>query len=139
MIKIYKKCKWKTPVSALNVMNLILQIINFKNVYFICINWELLLICLNAIKIRFLIQPYCTMFRVQFTDFIITKTYIFRSTDSLDLSAIQISLSVCIPKPCSLEEGISHLVNESTLMKYKEEFCRFKGDKPWSPGIYVAM
>lgn len=72
-------------------------------------------------------------------DFIMIKTYVFRSVDSLDLNAIQLSLSICIPKPCSIKESISSFVNKVPLVKYKEEFCRFKGDKPWTPGLYVAL
>ncbi|XP_026315721.1 uncharacterized protein LOC113227063 [Hyposmocoma kahamanoa] len=62
-----------------------------------------------------------------------------RSMDSLNLTAIQLSLSICIPKPCSIKEDMTYLVNEPSLVKYKEEFCRFKGDKPWTPGLYVAV
>lgn len=58
--------------------------------------------------------------------------------DAIDLNALRFTLSMCIPKPCSTKQALSDLIGID-LGNYWELPCRFKNDKPWAPGVYVAM
>ncbi|XP_049868302.1 nose resistant to fluoxetine protein 6-like [Pectinophora gossypiella] len=50
-------------------------------------------------------------------------------------------MALCVPKTCTTQEGLSGLLFNLTMLgfRYREEFCRFKGDKPWAPADYVAI
>lgn len=58
-------------------------------------------------------------------------------TDSSDLG-LQIIVAVCIPKPCTIKQALPILIGTG-LFENEEIYCRFKNDKPWAPGVYVAM
>ncbi|XP_026315720.1 nose resistant to fluoxetine protein 6-like [Hyposmocoma kahamanoa] len=51
---------------------------------------------------------------------------------------LHFTVAVCIPKPCSLRQALPILIG-SGLLESEEIYCRFKNDKPWAPGVYVAI
>ncbi|XP_026319605.1 O-acyltransferase like protein-like [Hyposmocoma kahamanoa] len=59
-------------------------------------------------------------------------------TDAANVGDIQFRVSVCIPKPCTTRQALPNLIG-TQLVNFQEEFCRFKNDKPWAPGVYVAI
>ncbi|XP_026315723.1 nose resistant to fluoxetine protein 6-like [Hyposmocoma kahamanoa] len=60
------------------------------------------------------------------------------STGAGDFGGLNFGVSVCIPKPCSIRQALPNLIRTG-LIGFEEQFCRFKNDKPWSPGVYVAI
>ncbi|KAM3963613.1 nose resistant to fluoxetine protein 6-like [Aphomia sociella] len=63
------------------------------------------------------------------------------SDDSSILADLQIRLAVCIPKTCSLENAIKHLLGDRELigLEYEESYCRLPKDKPWVGADYAAL
>ncbi|XP_026326316.1 nose resistant to fluoxetine protein 6-like [Hyposmocoma kahamanoa] len=57
---------------------------------------------------------------------------------AVDVRDLQFRVAVCIPKPCTIRQALPSLIG-TQLVNYQEQFCRFKNDKPWSPGVYVAI
>ncbi|XP_026315616.1 O-acyltransferase like protein-like [Hyposmocoma kahamanoa] len=66
------------------------------------------------------------------------KTTKTSRTDLVDIGALRFSVAICLPKPCSTRPAISNLFG-TELVNFEEQFCRFKNDKPWAPGLYVAI
>ncbi|XP_026315715.1 O-acyltransferase like protein-like [Hyposmocoma kahamanoa] len=57
---------------------------------------------------------------------------------SNNMGALRFTVSICIPKPCSIRQALPNLIG-TQLIDFEEQFCRFKNDKPWAPGLYVAI
>ncbi|XP_026319621.1 nose resistant to fluoxetine protein 6-like [Hyposmocoma kahamanoa] len=59
-------------------------------------------------------------------------------TNEVDMGGLRFTVAICIPKPCSTRRALSNLIG-TELINYREQMCRFRNDKPWSPGLYVAI
>ncbi|XP_026315718.1 uncharacterized protein LOC113227060 [Hyposmocoma kahamanoa] len=59
-------------------------------------------------------------------------------TDAVNVGDIQFRVAVCLPKPCTIKQALPNLFG-TQLVNFQEQFCRFKNDKPWAPGVYVAI
>ncbi|XP_026315716.1 nose resistant to fluoxetine protein 6-like [Hyposmocoma kahamanoa] len=59
-------------------------------------------------------------------------------TDAVHLGNLRFTISICLPKPCSTKQALSNLIG-TELINFQERLCRFKNDKPWAPGVYVAI
>ncbi|XP_073962748.1 nose resistant to fluoxetine protein 6-like isoform X2 [Choristoneura fumiferana] len=58
----------------------------------------------------------------------------------IHLNAESISLALCIPKVCSVEDVLAPLLNsELRHFNYVTEFCRMRGDKPLVAADYIAF
>lgn len=56
------------------------------------------------------------------------------------LGDLALSLALCIPKACSVEDVMSSLATVSPVpFSYTEHFCRLPDDKPFSAADYVAV
>ncbi|KAI8431670.1 hypothetical protein MSG28_016149 [Choristoneura fumiferana] len=62
-------------------------------------------------------------------------------TDELiHFNAVSISLALCIPKACSVDDVLAPLLNNKIgHFNYDTEFCRLRGDKPLVAADYIAM
>lgn len=56
-------------------------------------------------------------------------------------AGIILTLALCIPKVCSVEQFIDFRLDNLPFydLKYNEMFCRVPNDKPFSPGDFIAM
>ncbi|XP_026315714.1 O-acyltransferase like protein-like [Hyposmocoma kahamanoa] len=59
-------------------------------------------------------------------------------TDAVTVSNVRFTVAICVPKPCSVRQALPNLIG-TELIHFEEHFCRFKNDKPWAPGLYVAI
>ncbi|XP_075974564.1 nose resistant to fluoxetine protein 6-like [Anticarsia gemmatalis] len=57
------------------------------------------------------------------------------------LSGLHMTLSVCVPRPCTTRQALdSFLFNISAIgFDYTDAYCRLPNDKPWVPADYVAI
>ncbi|XP_026315635.1 O-acyltransferase like protein-like [Hyposmocoma kahamanoa] len=59
-------------------------------------------------------------------------------TDPIYADALQLTVAICIPKPCSIRQALPNVLG-TTMINFEQRFCRFRNDKPWAPGVYVAI
>lgn len=56
------------------------------------------------------------------------------------LGNLALSLALCIPKACSVDDVMSSLASVSPVpFSYTEQFCRLPNDKPFSAADYIAV
>ncbi|KAI8422368.1 hypothetical protein MSG28_006228 [Choristoneura fumiferana] len=62
-------------------------------------------------------------------------------TDKLiHFNAVSISLALCIPKACSVDDVLAPILNNKKgHFNYDTEFCRLRGDKPLVAADYIAI
>ncbi|XP_026315722.1 O-acyltransferase like protein-like [Hyposmocoma kahamanoa] len=64
------------------------------------------------------------------------KKYLRTGAGNID--DLHFSVAICIPKPCSIRQALPNLLG-AEVINFEEQYCRFKNDKPWAPGVYVAI
>ncbi|XP_073949765.1 nose resistant to fluoxetine protein 6-like [Choristoneura fumiferana] len=70
-----------------------------------------------------------------------TDTDMIRVAEDNPLAGQSFRLAVCLPKTCTTKQAIDTLLINTTALglKFTDEFCRLKNDKPFVPGDYAAM
>lgn len=69
------------------------------------------------------------------------KYSLVRVAEDNGLAGESFRLAVCLPKTCTTKQAIDTLFINTTAvgLKFTDEFCRLKNDKPFLPGDYAAM
>ncbi|XP_073949763.1 nose resistant to fluoxetine protein 6-like [Choristoneura fumiferana] len=70
-----------------------------------------------------------------------TDTDMISVAEDNPLAGQSFRLAVCLPKTCTTKQAIDTLLINTTALglKFTDEFCRLKNDKPFVPGDYAAM